>query len=250
VTNIGKQNPENPVNPENPAFQLNQLVMCRDKGDDVWVHGKVTSIDPLKVMPEWAASSLQSYKYDHVESMPEDVEALPDTQFDPELKLNDRVFCSYDRKEWSTAKVVSLNPLRARFIPSKYPYEENKCNFVRQIRIGDSVQCRKNNNDWSIYAKKVSELNPLKVALNSQPGVSRECKYVRPMPPSFISRMKSNITGMPSSVPKGGKRIRRKQTRKRRKQTRKQTRKQRKSSTNTNMKIGKRSPQKKTLRKR
>ena len=46
------------------AFHINELVLCRNKRDDVWTEGVLTSISPLKVKRpgDWF-----SHQYDEVE---------------------------------------------------------------------------------------------------------------------------------------------------------------------------------------
>lgn len=192
-----------------------------------WIHAKVTSTNPLEAKPYLWPNSFP-FKRHNIRRY--------------EYKIGDsvEVKTSEQSDRWVPGKVTSINPLEVKLdsLAKSFPFEPHNMRLY-EYKIGESVEVKtvKNPDRW-IHAK-VTTTDPLLVKPDHwTEALSFEHHNMRPMPPSFMSRIKSNIGKVPSffrrnrirSDKLGGKIKRRKQTRKQRKQ-RKQTRKGKKKFT-------------------
>ena len=226
------QSPSQPPPPPSPpaiVYKMGDRVQVRDNDtpSGIWWNGRVTSIEPLKVL---ADGHHYAHHWDHKRPMP------PASQ--PPATL--------------PPPAPASQPPAPASQPPPPPSPPSPPAIV--YKRGDRVQVRNNDTPSGIWWNgTVTSTEPLKVLCDGF-ETSHTWDHKRLMPPSVTSRLiesarktyalvESTVSNASrraaSSVRIGGKR----------KKGRKQTKKRRKSLTITHMKIGKRLPQKKTLRK-
>eukprot|EP00440_Ansanella_granifera_P016156 gb/GFBE01017547.1/.p1 GENE.gb/GFBE01017547.1/~~gb/GFBE01017547.1/.p1 ORF type:complete len:184 (+),score=34.93 gb/GFBE01017547.1/:1-552(+) len=99
-------------------FSVGEKVECRDAGDEEWKRGRVVSLDPVKVLPEYYE---EAFEFDEVRE-------LQDEDFGESIyEVGQRVMCrDSGDEEWKFGKVVSLEPLKvlADYFETPFTYDE------------------------------------------------------------------------------------------------------------------------------
>jgi hypothetical protein len=195
-----------------------------------WQNGKVSSIEPFKVLVDGLPAAF-AIDIDQTRPMPSSLKSRILGHTRKAIRALRRL-SNVSQRSTGTVAPPAVAPIQAI-----------------AYNIDDRVQVKATTGNWWMSGT-VTSINPVMVLIDGWPvSYFFTDDRMRPMPPSFKSRILGHTTKAIADIKRRLPNVSRRST-----GTlggkRKQSKKRRKSLTNTNMKIGKRSPQKKTLRKR